>query len=101
MPCCNNTQASYLHPSVGRQKKQELQSHSLQNKNHDHQKQDDHMDHSLGELNEAMHGPGSPTTDGSWWRVLTKRGPLEKGVANHSSIPALSTPQTVWKGEKT
>ena len=24
--------------------------------------------------------------DGSWWRVLTKRGPLEKGVANHFSI---------------
>ena len=21
--------------------------------------------------------------DGSWWRVLTKRGPLEKGMANH------------------
>ena len=27
--------------------------------------------------------------DGSWWRVLTKRGPLEKGMANHFSILAL------------
>ena len=27
----------------------------------------------------------------SWWRVLTKRGPLEKGLANHSSILALRT----------
>ena len=24
--------------------------------------------------------------DGSWWRVLTKCGPLEKGIANHFSI---------------
>ena len=27
--------------------------------------------------------------DGSWWGVLTKHGPLEKGVANHFSILAL------------
>ena len=43
---------------------------------------------------------GPPETDGSWWRVLTKRGPLEKAVTNHSSIPALRTPWTVWKGRK-
>ena len=30
--------------------------------------------------------------DGSWWRVLTKCGPLEKGMANHFSILALRTP---------
>ena len=24
--------------------------------------------------------------DGSWWRVLAKRGPLAKGMANHFSI---------------
>ena len=36
----------------------------------------------------------------SWWRVLTKRGPLEKGMANHFSILALRTPWTVWKGKK-
>ena len=34
---------------------------------------------------------GPPKTDGSWWRVLTKRGPVEKGVANHFSILALRT----------
>ena len=29
--------------------------------------------------------------DGSWWRVLTKCGPREKGVTNHFSILALRT----------
>ena len=43
---------------------------------------------------------GPPRTDGSWWRVLKKRGPLEKGMANHFSILALRTPWTVWKGKK-
>ena len=38
--------------------------------------------------------------DGSCWRVLTKCGPLEKGMANHFSILALRTPWTVWKGKK-
>ena len=27
---------------------------------------------------------------GSWWRVLTKCGPLENGMANHFSILALN-----------
>ena len=27
-----------------------------------------------------------------WWRVLAKCGPLEKGMADHFSIPALRTP---------
>ena len=43
---------------------------------------------------------GPPKTDGSWWRVLTECGPLEKEMANHFSIPALRTPWTVWKGKK-
>ena len=30
-----------------------------------------------------------PSWDMSWWRVLTKCGPLEKGMANHFSILAL------------
>ena len=34
----------------------------------------------------------SRKTDGSWWRVLTKCGPLEKGMVNHFSILALRTP---------
>ena len=41
-----------------------------------------------------------PQVDGSWWRVLTKCDPLEKGMANHLSILALRTPWTVWKGKK-
>ena len=32
---------------------------------------------------------------------VMKRGPLEKGMANHSSILASRTPWTVWKGKKT
>ena len=43
---------------------------------------------------------GPPKTDGSWWRVLPKHDPLEKGMANHFSILALRTPWTVWKGKK-
>ena len=38
--------------------------------------------------------------DGPWWRVLTKRGPLEKGMANHLSILALRTLWTVMKRQK-
>ena len=49
-------------------------------------------------LSHACMGP--PKTDGSWWRGLTKCGPLEKGMANHFSIFALRTPWTVWKGKK-
>ena len=43
---------------------------------------------------------GPPKTEGSGWRVLTKHGPLEKGMANHFSILALRTRWTVWKGKK-
>ena len=35
---------------------------------------------------------GPSKTDRSWWRVMTKRGALEKGMANHFSILALRTP---------
>ena len=38
--------------------------------------------------------------DRSWWRVLTKRGLLEKGMADHFSILTLRTPWTAWKGIK-
>ena len=44
---------------------------------------------------------GPPKMYGSWWRILTKCGPLEKGMANHFSILALRTPWTVWKCKKT
>ena len=39
--------------------------------------------------------------DGSWWRVLTKRDPLEKGMANHSSILALSMNSMKRQKDKT
>ena len=42
-------------------------------------------------------GPGK---DRSCWRVLTKCDPLEKGMANSFSIPALRTPWSAWKGKK-
>ena len=38
-----------------------------------------------------------PKMDGSWCWVLTKHGPLEKGMTNNfSSILALRTPWAVW-----
>ena len=38
--------------------------------------------------------------DRSYWRDLTKRGPLEKAMASHFSVLASRTPWTVWKGKK-
>ena len=35
---------------------------------------------------------GQHKMGGSWWRGLTERGPLEKGMASHFSILALRTP---------
>ena len=37
---------------------------------------------------------------GSWWRILTECGPLEKGIANHFRILALRTPWALQKGKK-
>ena len=37
---------------------------------------------------------------GSWWRVLTECGPLERGMANHFSILALKRREAKGKGEK-
>ena len=47
-------------------------------------------------MSHAIH----PRQTGHGWRVLTKCGPLWKGMANHFSTPALRTPWTVWKGKK-
>ena len=38
--------------------------------------------------------------DGSWQRVLTKHGPLEKGMANHFSILTLKTPMNSMTRQK-
>ena len=46
----------------------------------------------LSNYMKPSHALGQPNTGGSWWRVLTECGPLEKGMANHFSILALKTP---------
>ena len=43
---------------------------------------------------------GPPKTDGSWWTVLKKHGPLEKEMETHFSIIALRSPWIVLKGKK-
>ena len=43
---------------------------------------------------------GPSKMDGSWGRVLTKCGPLEKEMANLFNILILRTPWTIWKGKK-
>ena len=82
-------QASYLYLSDSRQ-----------NENHNHRKliKLHGSQPCLTQWNYELCHVGPPKTDGSWWRVLTKHGPLEKGMANHFSILALRTPWTVWKG---
>ena len=37
---------------------------------------------------------------GSWWRVLTKRGTLEKKMASHFSILALRTLENCMRRQK-
>ena len=39
-------------------------------------------------------------TDGSWWKVLTKHGPLEKGMVNHFSILGFENPSKSMKRQK-
>ena len=85
-------QASYPHPSEGRQ-----------NENHNHRKLTQLITWIQPCLIQWNYEPcyvGPPKTEGSWWRVLTKHSPLEKGMASHFSILALRTPWTVWKGKK-
>ena len=54
--------------------------------------QSDDSDHSLVSLSEMKPcRVGPPKTGGSWWRGLTECGSLEKGMANHFSILALSS----------
>ena len=38
--------------------------------------------------------------EGSWWRVLTKCGPLEKGMANHFQYSCLENPMNSMKRQK-
>ena len=84
-------QASYLYPSEARQIE-----------NHNHRKLTKWITalSSGKKKNYEQCRVGPPKMEGSRWRVLTKRGPLEKGMANHFSILALRAPWTVWKGKK-
>ena len=50
------------------------------------------MDHSLVYLNGIMNHALEGHTRLTWQPILTTRGPLEKGVANHFSILAMRTP---------
>ena len=43
---------------------------------------------------------GLSKRDELMWRVLPNCGPPEERMANHSSILAVKTPWTVWKGKK-
>ena len=38
--------------------------------------------------------------DGAWWRVLTKHGPLEKGMANHLQYSCLENIMNSMKRQK-
>ena len=80
--------ASYLSPSEGRQ-----------TENHSHRKLTKLITWTTALSNSMKLWPMPQKTDGSWWRVLTKCGPLEKGMANHFSILALRTPWTVEKAK--
>ena len=42
---------------------------------------------------------GPPKMDGSWWRVLSKHGPLEKGLPNQFSILALRSHEQYEKAK--
>ena len=54
--------------------------------------QSDHTDHSLVYLSETKPCPWSHPRQAGHGGGLTECGPLEKGMANHFSIPALRTP---------
>ena len=51
-------------------------------------------------LSNSMKPWGLPMMEESWWRVLIKRGPLEKGMASHFLVLALRTSWKIWKSKK-
>ena len=76
------------------------QFHGLQNENHNHRKLTKMMTWITYQWNYKPRSAGPPKMDGAWWRVLTKRGALQKGMANHFSALASRTPWTVWQGKE-
>ena len=92
LPIRKLLKASYPYPPEGRQ-----------NENHHHRKLTNLITWitALSNSKKLWAMPCRATkTDGTWWWVLAKPGPLEKGMANHFSVLALRTPWTVWKGKK-
>ena len=90
------------HQEEDREKKQELQSHSLQNENHNHRKVIKMITLIIALCNSVKLWAMMcrATQDGQvMWRVLPKHRPLEKGMASHSSILALRSQWSVWKGK--
>ena len=75
----------YLYPSEGRQ-----------NENHNHRKLIKLITWTTALSNSMKQG--LPKTDGLWWRVLTKCGPLEKGMVNQYCC--LENPMSNVKREK-
>ena len=64
-------------------------------------KQSDHMDHCLsGSMNLWAMPCRATKRDRSWWTFLTKRGPLQKGMANCFSILALRTHEQYEKAKR-
>ena len=61
--------------------------------NHNHRELTKLIIWTTASSNSVKHGScvGPPKMDRSWWRVLTKHGPLEEGIANHISTFALRT----------
>ena len=91
LPSESIPKASYPYPSEGRK-----------NGNHNHRKLIK-LIHWITALSTSMK-PWAKlcrATQDAWVIVESsdKRGPLEKGMANHFSILALRTPWTVWKGK--
>ena len=60
--------------------------------------QNDHMDQTQWNCEPCHIGPSK--TDASKWRVLTKRGPLEKGMQTTSALFNKDTPQKYAKWRK-
>ena len=85
-------QASYHYPSEDKQ-----------NGNHNYRKLTKMITHITALSNSRNYEPcliGSLKMDGSWGRVLTKHGPLEKGMSNHFSILGLRSHEQYGKAKR-
>ena len=75
-----------------------------QTENHNHRKLVNLITRTIAlsnsmKLSHAIH-VGPSKMDRPWWRVLTKCGPLEKGIANHFNILALKPHEQYEKAKR-